>query len=99
MIVLSAVLKAKAGKEKEMEDALKAMIPSVQNEEDALEYTLHVSQSDPSKFFYYEKYTSKEALDFHNSTPHFKELFSKLPELLGAEPEIEFYDVVDGIKR
>jgi quinol monooxygenase YgiN len=73
---------AKKGKEKELEEALSAMIPNVQNEEDTLQYSLHRSRNNPGKFFFYEKYKDQAAFDFHCSTSYFKELFSKTPGLL-----------------
>jgi quinol monooxygenase YgiN len=48
MIVLVAMLKAKAGNEKRVEDILKAMIPNVQKEKGASKYILHRSKAEPA---------------------------------------------------
>ncbi|MDY7034019.1 MAG: putative quinol monooxygenase [Thermodesulfobacteriota bacterium] len=92
MIVVSAVIKAQAGKEKEMEDALKSMIPKVQSEEGTLAYVLHRALNDPTKFFFYEKYKDQAAFDFHGSTPHIAELFGKIGPLLDGQPTIDMYE-------
>jgi quinol monooxygenase YgiN len=92
MIVVVAILKAQAGKEREMEDALRAMIPKVQPEEGTLAYVLHRAQNEPGKFLFYEKYKDKAAFDHHGSTPYIKELFSKIGPLLDGKPSIEMYE-------
>lgn len=99
MIVLTAVLHAKAGKELELKKALAVMIPLVQPEEGARSYVLHQAINDPAKFFFYEKYVNQAAMDYHNSTPHIKELFSKFPELLANDPEVELYNDIAAIQR
>jgi len=92
MIVISAVLKAQAGKEKDMEEALRAMIPKVRTEEGTLVFVLHRAQNEPGKFLFYEKYKDKAAFDYHSSTPHIKELFGQIGPLLDGKPNIEMYE-------
>ncbi|OIP35731.1 MAG: antibiotic biosynthesis monooxygenase [Deltaproteobacteria bacterium CG12_big_fil_rev_8_21_14_0_65_43_10] len=92
MIVVVAFLKAQAGKEREMEDALRAMIPKVQSEEGTLAYVLHRAQNEPGKFLFYEKYKDKAAFDHHGSTSHIQELFGKIGPLLDGKPSIEMYE-------
>jgi len=92
MIVVVAVLKAQAGKEREMEDALRAMVPKVQSEEGTLAYVLHRAQKEPGKFLFYEKYKDKAAFDHHSSTPYLQELFGKIGPLLDGKPSIEMYE-------
>ena len=89
MIVVIAILKAQAGKENEMEEALRAMIPKVESEEGTLAYILHRSQVEPGKFVFYEKYKDKAAFDHHSSTPYIQELFGKIGPLLDGQPAIE----------
>ena len=92
MMVLVAVLKAQAGKEKEVEDALRAMIPKVQSEEGTLAYILHRSPNETGKFLFYEKYRDKAAFDHHSSAPYVKELFGTIGPLLAGPPSIEMYE-------
>jgi quinol monooxygenase YgiN len=42
-----------------LEEGLKAMIPHVQTKTGAVAYILHRAENNPSKFFFYEKYTDK----------------------------------------
>ena len=75
------------------------MIPAVQLEPGAMAYTLHRAVDDPAKFFFYEMYLNQEALDFHNSTPYLKELFSKFDALLEGTPQVEFFNDIASINR
>jgi len=99
MIVLIAMLKAQKGKEKKVEDILRAMIPSVQNEKGTLKYILHRSRKDPTEFLFYEEYVDQAALDFHGGTSYFKELGKSLNGLLDGAPKELFYDAVAAITR
>lgn len=99
MIVLAATMKAKPGKEAELEHALKSVFPKVELEKGTLQYILHRSQKDAGVFLFYEKYADKDALNFHGSTPYLKELFSTIKELLAEEPSIDLYQEVAAINR
>jgi quinol monooxygenase YgiN len=99
MITFMAMLKAKAGKEKRVEEILKGIVPKVQNEKGALKYILHRVKDDPSQFLFYEEYADQAALDFHNSTVYFKELGKDLTGLLDGEAKVIHYDVITSISR
>ena len=47
MLVVVAVMKAKAGMEQEMEKALREIIPKVEAEKGTLAYTLHRAKKEP----------------------------------------------------
>jgi quinol monooxygenase YgiN len=97
-MVVIAKLKAKAGAEAKMEEALRGMVAKVSQEDGTLTYTLHRAQQDPGVFLFYEKYKDADALKAHSATPYFKELFSFLKPLLDGAPEIDMYDELTRIK-
>jgi quinol monooxygenase YgiN len=99
MIVITATFKAKAGQEQELEAAIQALVPNVQNEEGTLVYTVHKAKADPAQFFFYEMYRDKAALDFHGSTPYFKEFSGKIAGLLEAKPQIAMFEDIASISR
>ena len=99
MLVVVAVMKAKAGMEQELEKALKEMVPKVEAEKDTFVYTLHRAKKEPGKFLMYEKYPNKEALTQHSSTPYFMELFGKIGPMLDGAPIIDIYEDLAGIKE
>ena len=98
-MIVVAKIKAAAGKESSMEEALRAVVAKVAQEEGTLVYTLHRSQNDPTEFLLYEKYTDADAFKHHASTPYFKELFVTLQPLLDGSPQIEMYSEVVGIRE
>lgn len=97
MIIITAVIQAKKGKEEEVAGALRGMIPKVRAEAGAIAYVLHRSTTNPGKFFFYERYKDQAAFDYHGSTPYFRDLFKKIRDLIVDAPEVEFYEELDGI--
>jgi len=94
MIVVVAVFQARAGKEKELEDKLKAVVPKVRQESGTLVYVLHRSQQDAGRFLFYEKYRDMEALAVHGASLHLAELLGAVAPLVQGEPVIELYEEV-----
>jgi quinol monooxygenase YgiN len=99
MIVLVAMLKAKAGNEKRVEDILRGMIPNVQKEKGTMKYILHRSKKDPTEFMFYEEYADQAALDLHGGTSYFKQLGKDLDGLLDGAPKELFFLPVAAITR
>ena len=56
-----------------------------------LVYKLYQEVGNPSGFIFYEVYENQEAIDFHNSTSHFKTFIGQISELLSESPEIVVY--------
>ncbi len=98
-VIIAAVFQAKPGKEKELESTLKMLIPKVESEQGALQYTLHRSVADGGKFFFYEKYADQDAVNHHMATPYLKEVLDALGGLIEKEPIIEFYEEIAAIRR
>jgi len=98
-MIVVAKLKAKSGKDEEIEKILTDMVGKVGQEEGTLTYTLHRSRKDPTVFLFYEKYKDKDALSFHSSTPYFKEMFGAIGPLLDGDPEIDMYNEIAGLNR
>lgn len=81
-IVIIARMKAKAGREQELEKAFRDMIAKVRSEPGCRQYILHKALKDPTQFAFFEEYADKEALDAHGKTPHMAELRSKLGDMI-----------------
>ena len=91
-MIVVAKLKAKEGREKEMEGVLRDMVEKVGSEEGTLIYSLHRSLSDPATFMFYEKYTGEDAFKAHSVTPHFKAMFGALQDLVDGPADIQMYE-------
>lgn len=94
-IVIIARMKAKAGREQELEKAFREMITKVRTEPGCEQYILHRALKDPTQFAFFEVYKDKEALDFHGKTPHMAEMRSKLGDLI----ESTTLDIMSEIDR
>ncbi|NLB54001.1 MAG: antibiotic biosynthesis monooxygenase [Syntrophomonadaceae bacterium] len=101
MLICVAKFKAKSGMEQELEDALTAFVPKVQDEAGTLTYTVHRARGKDNQglFMFYEAYQDKESFQYHSSTPYFREFFSKIAGMLEGEPQIELYEDLASIKR
>lgn len=95
-MIVTVVLKAKEGKEQEVINALKNVMPMVEKEEGTLIYTLSQNTADNSLLMY-EAYTDKAAFDAHLQQPYIQELLELFGSLLAEEPVIATYNKVDGI--
>ena len=51
-------------------------------------YTLHQDLDNPARFFFYETWASREALNVHLTTPHFKALDKNAKPLIARELSI-----------
>lgn len=97
MFALVVRLKARKGKEKELEQMLREMTEKVRkNEKDTLMYDLHRKIGDSTDILLYERYTDKNAWEVtHCSTPYFKALIDAFPQYIEGEPEITECEVIE----
>jgi quinol monooxygenase YgiN len=94
MVVVKAMMYVKEGKGPEFEAAYRKAAAKVLKDPGALAYVLHRDNSDPTKYFFYEKYENQEAVKFHSSTAHFKEFFKTIDPLMTKKAEINLYTEV-----
>lgn len=97
MIILTAVIHAKPGKEQELKNLLKSLLPIVKQEDGTVEYILHSSQSVSGKFFFYEKYKDKQAYDYHSNNSRLQDVFRQFDGLVIEEPQVEFFEEIASI--
>jgi quinol monooxygenase YgiN len=88
MITVVAKLPIKEGKMEEALKEFKVLMAEVAKEEGTLLYSLNKGKSDPNTLIVVEQYKDKDAFNFHSSTTHFKDFFTKSAGLLGGKPEI-----------
>jgi quinol monooxygenase YgiN len=59
---------ARAGKEDELREALKELVPYAKTEPGYIQYELNESIEQPGHFVFYEIWENQEALDVHSNT-------------------------------
>lgn len=92
MITVVATIKVQAGQEERFRQEAEKMIAHVRaNEPGTLAYTLHVSNSDPTEFMFFETYTDQAALAAHGSSEPMRHFFGAVGGLVDGRPEIKMY--------
>lgn len=79
---------ARPGREDELHRTLRACVAPTRAEPGNRGYILHRDLDNPAKFFLYETWVSREALNAHFTTPHFKKLDKDANSLVAQEISI-----------
>ena len=91
-ITVVATFEARSGKETELRNALMGLVAPTRTEAGCLNYDLHVSTENPSRFLFHENWTSKMALEVHLQSAHVQALLPRVDDLCSAPPEIVIWD-------
>lgn len=83
-----AVIKAKAGSEQVVQEALEALVGPTRSEEGCISYELFSSRVDSATFITVEKWRGQGDLDAHLQTPHLAQALAAAGEHLAGAPEI-----------
>jgi quinol monooxygenase YgiN len=93
-VSLVARFVAKPGKEEELKSLLKTLIEPTRTETGCEIYDLYESPEN-GRFFFWELWTSQEALDSHGQTPHIQKMRAKVSDLLTEPAELSILKAVD----
>jgi len=91
-----AKIVAKQGEAENLLVELRRMVAPTRKEPGCLKYVLHKSSVNPSEFWFVEEWTSKDALDKHTQTPHYRELKQRTPEYVASSEVIVLDPIADG---
>src|ERR1700730_4050874 len=95
MYVVAAQYYAKEGKDNEIAEILKKMIPISRAESGCAMYIINRSVDDPRKFLLYEQYHNKAGYEAHMASEPFKQnILGKIVPMLETR-ERAFYEVVE----
>lgn len=80
MAYLTVIAKIKSEQDKvdEVLTNLLTLVEPTRNEKGCIDYILYQDNEDPSIFIFYENWESKEDLDAHMVSDHFKRCFSNI---------------------
>ncbi|KPW24427.1 hypothetical protein ALP58_02866 [Pseudomonas savastanoi] len=95
-LALIAVLKAVAGKESALKEALSALVEPSRSEPGNIEYTLFEARDEHGTFYMRECFKDQAALDAHVATPHYQQFAAASSEWLAEPPQLIFLDQVSG---
>jgi quinol monooxygenase YgiN len=84
-------LQVKMGEEKAMLDAAKPCIAATLKEKGCLAYELHQDLEDPTKFVFFERWKTVQALDDHLGAAHTKKLLGAVGKIAAGAPKFAVY--------
>jgi quinol monooxygenase YgiN len=73
---------------------LLSLVGRTRAEAGCVDYHLHQSEEDPASFYFYENWTSSEALDEHMETPYLRELVARKTEFLKVDPDVRMLTMI-----
>ncbi len=92
MISIVAKFTVNEGEEEKFLELIDPLGEASRAEEGCIEYILHKDVEKPLTYCLIEKWKDQAAVDFHNSTPHFKDTVPKIVAI--AEVTIDVYKTV-----
>ncbi|WP_172255165.1 putative quinol monooxygenase [Saccharibacillus deserti] len=81
-ITITAVIKAKPGREHELRGELIKVVGPTRTEHGCLEYVLNESMEDPRVFIFYERWEDQASVQTHLDSEHYREYRQATEELV-----------------
>ena len=93
-ITVVAVVRAKKGCETALKNVLLELLAPSRAEESCIRYWLHQHSQDPTRFIFYETWTSLDALKEHSQAPHLEAFRAKASALLAGPIDLTIWDEI-----
>ncbi|HVF91955.1 MAG TPA: putative quinol monooxygenase [Blastocatellia bacterium] len=90
-LTVIARMKAKPGMEERLKQELLSLLQPTRAEEGCINYDLHQSMQDGSRFLFHENWESEECLKKHSQSEHLKSFRARVGEMLDGPTEIEIW--------
>jgi quinol monooxygenase YgiN len=87
-VAVVAIVEAKPGREREVEDAIRVCVGPTRQESGCLLYTAHSDLDTPARFVFIERWSSRDALAEHQKEPHFLTLAKAFETLLAGPLQV-----------
>ncbi len=81
-VPVSALIRAKKGMEKKLEEMLKSLVVATHEEPGCVKYALHRIQGQPGSFVFIERWKSAADLQKHLLAPHIQTAMARKEELI-----------------
>ncbi len=95
-IVLFARLKVKQGTEDEAKRAALAIIDASRAEKGCINYDFHQAIDDSTVFLWHETWTSRQAIEAHGNSAHFKEFSAAVKNITDEPLQVTLTKTVGG---
>lgn len=87
-VIVAALVRGKAGKQKELESRLHALVQASRLDPGVITYDLHHSLEDPALWFLYERYESQEHKNRHMENPVLRSFLADAATLVDGRVDI-----------
>lgn len=94
-VVVIATARAKPGKERDLERALREVAQPTRQQPGCVRFSLYRCEEDPAVIAGIERWRSKADHDRHLQGPHFQKLAAAMNEIIAGPPQILRYDIID----
>ncbi|HMS55355.1 MAG TPA: putative quinol monooxygenase [Fimbriimonadaceae bacterium] len=94
MVILAASMKIKEEFMTPFRRAAYAMLPISRAEPECVHYHFYIDPHDDNGYLWFEKWASREALEAHFQTSHFKSFMEIIENMLREPTVVETFDVV-----
>jgi len=94
-LIVIATAKAKAGKEKDLERALRDVAKPTRAQPGSVAFSLFRSTENPAIIVGFERWESTKAHDKHLQGAHVQKLMAAMADVLAEPPQIISYEVLD----
>jgi quinol monooxygenase YgiN len=94
MIVVVGRVRADPEKRGELIEIGQRVAVASRQEAGCINYALHQDSEDENAFVFVEEWESETALREHFATPHIARFMASIPQVIVAEPDVQFHTVV-----
>jgi quinol monooxygenase YgiN len=95
IVIIIARAKAKSGREKDLERALREVAGPTRAQPGCVSFTVLRAAQDPVVMIGLERWASRQAHDRHLQGAHVQQFLSSVADVLAEAPDIVEYDVLD----
>ena len=94
-LVIIASAKAKPGKEKDLENALREAAKPTRRQPGCMQFSLFRMQDNPQVIIGFERWSSKTDHDRHLQGAHIQKLMVAMNNIISEPPTIAAYEILD----
>jgi len=93
-VTVIAHIEVKPGAEEAFLQSGQAVVAATRTEAACINYDLHQSADEPTRFVFYENWTSLDGLDQHSKSAHIQTFRASIADLIAKPVEIKIWKMV-----
>lgn len=93
-VTIIARVKAKEGMEESVKQDLLSLVAQTRSEEGCINYDLHQSVEDKSRFLFYENWRSQEDMQKHLAMPYITAILARADQILAEPLDLTVWEMI-----